>query len=115
MFSKGDIVRCISTRYKYTSYMRPCTVKGYDYLGKLLVEPFDDDGSVYDVEDKYFEVVPHKYILKEGQEIKVKGIDYKNEVNFVKYLYKGMVKVKVNGCHKAIDIEKVIYEWGFYV
>ena len=64
MFSEGDIVRCISRRYKYTSYMRPCTVKGYEYRGKLLVEPFDDDGSVYEVEDKYFEVVPHKHILK---------------------------------------------------
>lgn len=53
--------------------------------------------------------------LKEGQEIKVKGIDYKNVVYFVKYLYKGMVKVKVNGHHKAIDIDSVIYEWGFYV
>lgn len=115
MFNEGDIVRCISRRYKYTSYMRPCTVKGYSYIGKLLVEPFDDGGSVYEVEDKYFEVVPHKHILKEGQEIKVKGIDYKNVVNFVNYLYKGMVKVKVNGHHKAIDIEKVIYEWGFYV
>lgn len=114
MFSKGDIVRCISRRYKYTSYMRPCTVKGYNYLGKLLVEPFDD-GSVYDVEDKYFEVVPHIHILEEGQEIKVKGIDYKNVVNFVKYLYKGMVQVKVNGWHEDIDIERVIYERGFYI
>lgn len=114
MFSKGDIVRCISRRYRYTSYMRPCTVKGYNYLGKLLVEPFDD-GSVYDVEDKYFEVVPHIRILEEGQEIKVKGIDYKNVVNFVKYLYKGMVQVKVNGWHEDIDIEMVIYERGFYI
>lgn len=114
MFNIGDIVRCISRRYKYTSYMRPCTVRGYAYPGKVLVEPFDD-GSVYGVEDKYFEVVPHIHILKEGQEIKVKGIDYKNEVNFVKYLDKGMVKVKVNGHHKAIDIEKVIYERGFYI
>ena len=114
MFSKGDIVRCISRRYRYTSYMRPCTVKGYNYLGKLFVEPFDD-GSVYDVEDKYFEVVPHIHILEEGQEIKVKGIDYKNVVNFVKYLYKGMVQVKVNGWHEDIDIERVIYERGFYI
>lgn len=114
MFNEGDIVRCISRRYNYTSYMRPCTVKGYEYRGKLLVEPFDD-GGVYEVEDKYFEVVPHKHILKEEQEIKVKGIDYKNVVYFVKYLYKGMVKVKVNGHHKAIDIDRVIYERGFYI
>lgn len=115
MFSKGDIVRCISRRYRYTSYMRPCTVKGYDYTGKLLVEPFDDGGSVYDVEDKYFEVVPHTHILEEGQEIKVKDIDNKNVVNFVKYLYKGMVRVEVNGLHEDIDIERIIYERGFYV
>ena len=115
MFKMGDIVRCISSRYRYTSYMRPCTVKGYNHLGKLLVEPFDDDGSVYDVEDKYFEVVPHIHILEKGQEIKVKGIDYKNVVNFVKYLYKGMVRVEVNGLHEDIDIERIIYERGFYV
>lgn len=114
MFSKGDIVRCISRRYRYTSYMRPCTVKGYNYLGKLLVEPFDDD-STFDVEDKYFEIVPPNDILEKGQEIKVKGIDYKNVVNFVKYLYKGMVQVKVNGWHEDIDIERVIYERGFYI
>ena len=94
--------------------MRPCTVKGYNYLGKLLVEPFDD-GSVYDVEDKYFEVVPHIHILEEGQEIKVKGIDYKNVVNFVKYLYKGMVNVKVNDWHEDVDIERIIYKRGFYI
>lgn len=115
MFNKGDIVRCTNRRYRYTSYMRPCTVRGYAYSGKVLVEPFDDDGSVYDVEDKYFEVVPHIHILEEGQEIKVKDIDYKNVVNFVKYLYKGMVRVEVNGLHEDIDIERIIYERGFYI
>lgn len=115
MFSKGDIVRCINRKYRYTSYMRPCTVKGYDYLDKLLVEPFDDDGSVYDVEDKYFEIVPHIHILEEGQEIKVKDIDNKNVVNFVKYLYQGKVRVEVNGLHEDIDIERIIYGRGFYI
>ena len=114
MFKEGDIVRCISRKYRYTSYMRPCTVKGYDYLGKLLVEPFDDDGSVYDVEDKYFEIVPHTHILEEGQEIWVKGIENKNVVYFVKYLYNGMVRVEVNSWHEDIDIERVIYTRGFY-
>lgn len=62
MFNKGDIVRCINRKYRYTSYMIPCTVKGYGYLGKLIVEPFDDD-STYDVEDKYFELVPPTDII----------------------------------------------------
>ena len=114
MFSKGDIVRCISRRYRYTSYMRPCTVKGYDYLGKLLIEPFDDD-STYDVEDKYFELVPPKDIIEKGQKIAIHGIDSGKRVEFVKYLYKGMVRVKVNGWHEDIDIERVIYERGFYI
>lgn len=114
MFSKGDIVRCINRKYRYTSYMRPCTVRGYAYPGKVLVEPFDD-GSVYDVEDKYFEVVPHIHILEKGQEMKVRGIDNKNVVNFVKYLCKGRVRVEVNGLYEDIDIERIIYEGWFYI
>lgn len=113
MFIKGDIVRCINGKYRYTSYMRPCTVKGYDYLGKLIVEPFDDGGSTYDVEDKYFEIVPSTEILAEGQEIRVNGIDNKSAIYFVKYLYKGMVRVEVNGWYEDIDIERVIYKRGF--
>lgn len=115
MFKEGDIVRCLNRKYRYTSYMRPCTVKGYDYLGKLLVEPFDDDGSVYDVEDKYFEIVPPMDILEKGQEIAIHDIDSGKRVEFVKYLYNGMVRVSVNGWHEDIDIERVIYIRGFYV
>lgn len=114
-FKEGDIVRCVSKRYRYTSYKRPCIVKGYDYRGKLLVEPFDDDGSVYDVEDKYFEIVPSVEILKNGQEIFVKGVALREEIEFVKYLSKGNVRVEINGWHEDIDIDRVIYTRGFYV
>ena len=115
MFNKGDIVRCIIRKYIYTSYMRPCTVKGYDHLGKLIVEPFNDDGSTYDVEDKYFEIVPSTEILEEGQEIKVNGIDNKSAIYFVKYLYNSMVRVEVNGRYENIDIERIIYIKEFYI
>lgn len=114
MFSKRDIVRCINRKYRYTSYMRPCTVKGYDYLGKLLIEPFDD-GLNYDVEDKYFELVPPTDIIEEGQEIAIHGIDSGKRVEFVKYLYNGMIRVSVNGLWEDIDIERIIYKRGFYV
>ena len=114
MFSKGDIVRCINRKYRYTSYMRPCTVKGYDYLGKLIIEPFDD-GSTYNVEDKYFELVPPTDIIEEGQEIAIHGIDSGKRVEFVKYLYNGMIRVRVNGLWEDIDIERIIYKRGFYV
>ena len=114
-FKEGDIVRCVNRRYRYTSYKRPCIVKGYDYRGKLLVEPFDDDSSVYDVEDKYFEITPPMNILEKGSKITVRDIKNGYEVEFVKYLSKGNVRVKINGWHEDIDIDRVIYTRGFYV
>ena len=72
MFNNGDIVRATTRRYVYTSYKRPCLVKGYDSVGKLLIEPFDD-GTTYDVDDTEFEMVPPDELLKQGQEISVKG------------------------------------------
>ena len=41
----------------------------------MLIEPFDDGGSTYDVEDKYFELVPPTDIIEKGQEIAIHGID----------------------------------------
>lgn len=79
MFKKDDIVRATTRRYVYTSYKRPCLVKGYNSLGKFLIEPFDD-GSTYDVDDTEFEIVPPDKLLKQGQEISVKG--FKNMVVF---------------------------------
>lgn len=114
-FKEGDIVRCVSRRYRYTSYKRPCIVKGYDYRGKLLVEPFDDGGSVYDVDGTYFEIVPSGQILKNGQVIFVKDIAFEEEIEFVKYLPKGNIRVEINGWHEDIDIDRVIYTRGFYV
>ena len=86
MFKVGDIVRATIRRYVYTSYMRPCLVKGYDSSGKLLIEPFDD-GSTYDVDDIVFEIVPTREILKQGQEILVKG--FKDRVVFKNILVEG--------------------------
>lgn len=114
-FKEGDIVRCVSRRYRYTSYKRPCIVKGYDYSGKLLVEPFDDGGSVYDVDGTCFEIVPSEEILENGQEIFVMGIDHRKKIEFVKYLPKGNVRVEIDGWHEDIDIDKFIYTRGFYV
>lgn len=114
MFKVGDIVRCVSRRYRYTSYKRPCIVKGYDYRGKLLVNPFDDY-SVYDVDGTYFEIVPSGQILKNGQVIFVKDIAFEEEIEFVKYLPKGNIRVEINGWHEDIDIDRVIYTRGFYV
>ena len=114
-FKEGDIVRCVSRRYRYTSYKRPCIVKGYDYSGKLLVEPFDDGCSFYDVDGTFFEIVPSEEILENGQKIFVMGIDHRKEIEFVKYLPKGNVRVEIDGWHEDIDIDKVIYTRGFYV
>ena len=114
-FKEGDIVRCVSRRYRHTSYKRPCIVKGYDFRGKLLVEPFDDVVLVYDVDGTYFEIVPSEEILENGQVIFVKGIAFEEEIEFVKYLPKGNIRVKINGWHEDIDIDRVIYTRGFYV
>lgn len=112
MFKKGDIVRAITRRYVYTSYMRPCLVKGYDSSGKLLIEPFDD-GSTYDVDDTAFEIVPTREILKQGQEILVKG--FKDRVVFKKYLNRGKIRITEDDWFHDISIDDVIYEEGFYI
>lgn len=43
------------------------------------------------------------------------GIDHRKEIEFVKYLPKGNVRVEIDGWHEDIDIDKVIYKGGFYV
>lgn len=112
MFRKGDIVRATTRRYVYTSYMRPCSVKGYDSSGKLLIEPFDD-GSTYDVDDTDFEIIPPNEILKQGQEILVKG--FENRVVFKKYLSRGQIRITDDDWFHDISIDDVIYLRGFYV
>ena len=112
MFKVGDIVRATIRRYVYTSYMRPCLVKGYDSSGKLLIEPFDD-GSTYDVDDTDFEIVPTREILKQGQEILVKG--FKDRVVFKKYLNREKIRITEDGWFHDISIDDVIYLKGFYV
>ena len=112
MFNIGDIVRATTRRYVYTSYMRPCLVKGYDSLGKLLIEPFDD-GSTYDVDDTEFEIVPPNELLKQGQEISVKGL--KNMVVFKRYLSRGQIRITEDDWFYDISIDDVIYLRRFYV
>lgn len=112
MFNNGDIVRATTRRYVYTSYKRPCLVKGYDSLGKLLIEPFDD-GSTYDVDDTEFEIVPLDELLKQGQEISVKG--FKNMVVFKRYLSRGQIRIMEDDWFHDISIDDVIYLRGFYV
>lgn len=112
MFSKGDIVRATTRRYVYTSYMRPCLVKGYNSSGKLMIKPFDN-GSTYDVDDTEFEIVPSIELLKQGQKIIVKG--FKNKVVFKRYLSRGQIRINDNDCFHDISIDDVIYLRGFYV
>ena len=112
MFNNGDIVRATTRRYVYTSYKRPCLVKGYDSVGKLLIEPFDDV-STYDVNDTEFEIVLPDELLKQGQEISVKG--FKDRVVFKKYLSRGKIRIMEDGRFHDISIDDVIYLRGFYV
>lgn len=112
MFKKGDIVRATTRRYVYTSYKRSCLVKRYGSLGKLLIEPFDD-GSTYDVDDTEFEIVPPDELLKQDQEILVKG--FKNGVVFKKYLSRGQIRITEDDWFHNISIDDVIYLRGFYV
>ena len=113
MFKRGDIVRCTTNRYIYTSYMRPCTVQGYDENGKLLIKPFNKN-SIFDINDEEtFETVPSKEILRNGQEILLKDCDHK--VIFDKYLDSGWIQVINNNWREDIRIERVIYERGFYI
>lgn len=112
MFSKGDIVRATTRRYVYTSYMRPCLVKGYNSSGKLMIKPFDN-GSTYDVDDTEFEIVPSIELLKQGQKIIVKG--FKNKVVFKRYLSRGQIRITDNDWFHDISIDDVIYLRGFYV
>lgn len=112
MFNIGDIVRATTQEYVYTSYMRPCLVKGYDSSGKLLIEPFDD-GSTYDVDGSSFEIVPPNEIFETGQEILVKG--FKNRVVFKKYLSRGEIRITENDWFHDISIDDVIYLRGFYI
>lgn len=112
-FKEGDIVRCVSRRYRYTSYKRPCIVKGYDYSGKLLVEPFDDGGSVYDVDGTCFEIVPFGEILKTGQMIMVRDLD--RQVKFNKYKNNGYIEVFDGEYHREYFADSIIFEEGFYI
>lgn len=112
LFKVGEIVRATTRRYIYTSYMRPCLVKGYNSEGKLLIEPFDD-GSTYDVDDTEFEIVPPDELLKQGKEIIVKG--FKNKVIFKKYLSRGQIRITDDDWFHDISINDVIYLRGFYV
>ncbi len=113
MFKRGDIVRCTTHSYIYTSYMRPCTVQGYNENGKLLIKPFNSS-SFYDVDDDgKFEIVPAKEILKYGQEILLKGCGHK--VTFEKYLKRGWIQIINNDWREDIRIERIIYEKRFYI
>mgnify|MGYP004585484513 CR=1 FL=1 len=113
MFREGDIVRCTTHRYVYTSYMRPCTVQGYDGDGKLIIQPFDKS-SIFDIDDEgSFEIVPPKEILRYGQEILLEGCNHK--VVFEKYLNKGWIQVLNNDWREEVNIKRVIYEKGFYI
>lgn len=112
MFEKGDIVRCTNSKYTYTSYMRPCTVQGYDEDGKLIIKPFNKNTS-FNVDSKLFEIVPTNEILRYGQEINLKGCEH--TVIFERYLNNGMIQILNNHWREEVKIERVIFIKGVYI
>lgn len=112
MFKKGDIVWCTSREYRVTSYHRPCRVIEYNDKGKLIIELLPKS-DWYSLDSKLFELIPSCYILKEGQAISVKGIDYK--VYFEEYLNLRYIRICDKDGYKTIDISRVIFPKGWYV
>jgi len=105
-FRIGDIIRCTNKNYKITSFKRPCKVVQEAIYGKILVKPFDFPYTM-EVEDKFFEIMPYREILEDGQEISVEGFD--KPVIFKSYMDNGFIKVKTKKHYKDVEISKVIY------
>ena len=115
MFSKGDIVRCTNRRYRYTSYMRPCRVMGYDERGYLLLQAFDQTNSLeHDVREERFELVQRYKILKEGLMIRIRGLN--RPVKFKKYKKNSMIEVvDTDGWLSEYHVDSIIFGEGFYI
>lgn len=115
MFKKDDIVWCTNRKqYQITCYHRPCTVKGYDSFGKLLLVAFDQTNEYeHDVHEKLFELVPQGMIFRAGELVRIKNVD--NLVNFIKYKNNGFVEVLNNGWHEEYYIDDILGKREFYI
>lgn len=88
MFKIGDIVRCKTDRYGVTTYKRPCEVVGILPDEKIDVRCLGGDGSIYDVDNDLFELVPSDEILTKGMYVK----DDEGELfKFIGYRSNGIV------------------------
>lgn len=114
-FKKGDIVWCIEhDYYKVTCYLRPCTVMGYNTMGDLLLQAFNQTNSIkHNVNEKRFELVPPHKILKTGQMIRV--MDLNRQVKFNKYKNDGFIEVFDGEYRKEYHVDSIIYEGVFYI
>ena len=114
-FKIGDIVWCtVREQYKITCYHRPCIVRGYDAFGDLLLVAFDQrTGTVHDVHEKLFELVPQSMIFKAGQLVQIK--DLNKPVKFIKYKNNGYVEVLNGDWHEDIDIDDILGKGEFYI
>ena len=115
MFKTGDIVWCIKgDMYKITCYHRPCTVKGYNTSGDLLLQAFHQKSSIsHDVNEKLFELVPPHKILKTGQMIMVRDLD--RQVKFNKYKNNGYIEVFDGEYRREYYVDSIIFEGEFYI
>ncbi len=114
-FKKGDIVWCIEDDvYKITCYHRPCTVKGYDNSGDLLLQAFNQRSSInHDVNEKIFELVPSHKILKTGQMIRIRDLD--RQVKFNQYKNNGYIEVFDGEYRREYYVDSIIFEEEFYI
>ena len=114
-FKKGDIVWCIEDDvYKITCYHRPCTVKGYDSVGNLLLQAFHQKTlTSHNVDEKMFELIPPYKILKTGQMIRIRDLD--RQVKFNKYKNDSYIEVFDGEYRREYHVDSIIFEEGFYI
>ena len=114
-FKEGDVVWCtVREQYKVTCYHRPCTVKGYDAFGDLLLVAFDQRTKiVHDVHEKLFELVPQSMIFKAGQLVRIKGVN--KLVKFIKYKNNGWVEVLNGDWHEEYYTDDILGKGDFYI
>ncbi len=115
MFKEGDIVWCtVREQYKITCYHRPCTVKGYDCFGNLLLVAFDQTNRyVHDVHEKLFELVPPDKVFRAEQLVRIKNVD--KLFKFIKYKNNGWVEVLNGNWHEEYYIDDILGRGEFYI
>jgi len=107
MFKAGDIVRCTTHGYMMTSYLRPCEVIRGSVEGTIIVKPFDCIHTI-EVSEESIELAPCEEILKQGQEIYIKGDNHK--VVFKRYLNKGLIEILNGEWIEEIEISDATFK-----